>query len=567
VKRLTALRKGKTLVGSAANTIRAQDGLNGAKVRANVRPNPMALEVPVVATGTHPSDVPGERDLFTEETSTVLVFRDGAVIRLSATVALGQLVFLTSKQSKREVVCQVLRKRRLGPTGCYVELDFTEEIPDFWGVEFPADESMKSATSGPTAIAEEMVEATDTNSGEVEETPTAPSLPEVDHLRQEVETLRNQLQSLLQTKEVGEKQGGSSQTAAELSPVRKESPAWARAVSDAVLSGVTKENQKVEVMSMTEPAPGPVSALATTAPAVEPPPVNLRKAPAPFAEEEETIAAIEGVPAQEGLLPQPALDFSKAPKQVTQGSTGSTLGSGWKETLSNPARLRILALVGLLLGGGGVAWYGSIFPFLPRTKANVAAGNVQQTVRGKPMGSANAAIANANGTAQPGDKSANVTVTSSEASKPDEEKSAAEEHGNSSADSDVRKKTSDEVAKGLASGRSPRGSRADANSTPEVELPESAMADGSVVPAKLLKSVSAVYPPDAMRNYITGDVIIDTVVHANGQVGEMKVLTGPAALREAATDALKKYQYAPATQGGKPVASHVKVTVKFWFNP
>jgi TonB family protein len=70
-----------------------------------------------------------------------------------------------------------------------------------------------------------------------------------------------------------------------------------------------------------------------------------------------------------------------------------------------------------------------------------------------------------------------------------------------------------------------------------------------------------------MLNYITGDVIIDAVVHANGQVGEMKVLTGPAALREAATAALRQYQYQPATEGGKAVASHVKVTVKFWFNP
>ena len=32
-------------------------------------------------------------------------------------------------------------------------------------------------------------------------------------------------------------------------------------------------------------------------------------------------------------------------------------------------------------------------------------------------------------------------------------------------------------------------------------------------------------------------------------------------------DALKQYRYKPATQGGKPVAAHVTVTIKFLFEP
>ena len=42
---------------------------------------------------------------------------------------------------------------------------------------------------------------------------------------------------------------------------------------------------------------------------------------------------------------------------------------------------------------------------------------------------------------------------------------------------------------------------------------------------------------------------------------------GAEALRQAAKDALKQYEYAPATQGGKAVASKLVVTVKFWFDP
>jgi hypothetical protein len=44
-------------------------------------------------------------------------------------------------------------------------------------------------------------------------------------------------------------------------------------------------------------------------------------------------------------------------------------------------------------------------------------------------------------------------------------------------------------------------------------------------------------------------------------------LLGPQQFRQAAMDALKQYEYEPATQGGKPVASKVTATIKFWFDP
>jgi protein TonB len=83
----------------------------------------------------------------------------------------------------------------------------------------------------------------------------------------------------------------------------------------------------------------------------------------------------------------------------------------------------------------------------------------------------------------------------------------------------------------------------------------------------LLKAANPVYPPEAMTNYITGDVKAEVAVDASGRVGEVKVLSGPQALREAAVQALKQYEYAPATQGGKAVRSKAVEVVKFWFNP
>src|SRR3974390_3461685 len=128
-------------LGSVADIKEGTAGSGGAGeplgALGSMRTTPLAVEIPVNATGTRPGSAPDKRELFTEETTTVLVFPDGAVIRLSAAVATGQLIFLTNKRTNIEVVSQVVGKRVYRPTSCYVELKFTQDIAEFWGVEFP----------------------------------------------------------------------------------------------------------------------------------------------------------------------------------------------------------------------------------------------------------------------------------------------------------------------------------------------------------------------------------------------------------------------------------------------
>src|SRR6266446_1357618 len=106
--------------------------------KPSIRANMVAHEVRVKATGVHPGKSAGERELFTEETDSVLVYENGGVIQLSAAVAPGQLLSLANVESKREVVAQVKRKRTNKLTNCYVELEFAEPAPRFWGMEFSA---------------------------------------------------------------------------------------------------------------------------------------------------------------------------------------------------------------------------------------------------------------------------------------------------------------------------------------------------------------------------------------------------------------------------------------------
>ena len=86
-----------------------------------------------------------------------------------------------------------------------------------------------------------------------------------------------------------------------------------------------------------------------------------------------------------------------------------------------------------------------------------------------------------------------------------------------------------------------------------------------MVPPKLIKSVRAVVSPDALRDFETGNVVIDAVVGTEGEVYFISVLSGPPSLRAAAVEAVKQYRYEPATRNGQPVPAHVNITIHFRF--
>src|SRR5271169_1121547 len=103
------------------------------------KPQPVALEVSVTVNGARTLDGSDKREPFSESTKTVLVFGNGAVIRLGSPVSAGQLLFLTNEKTKKEVVCQVVKSKNYKSVSGYVELEFTESVVGFWGMRFPSD--------------------------------------------------------------------------------------------------------------------------------------------------------------------------------------------------------------------------------------------------------------------------------------------------------------------------------------------------------------------------------------------------------------------------------------------
>jgi protein TonB len=103
------------------------------------KPQAVALEVSVTVNGARTVDGTDKREPFSESTKTVLVFGNGAVIRLQSSVTPGQLLFLTNEKTKKEVVCQVVKSKNYRNVSGYVELEFTEPVPGFWGMRFPGE--------------------------------------------------------------------------------------------------------------------------------------------------------------------------------------------------------------------------------------------------------------------------------------------------------------------------------------------------------------------------------------------------------------------------------------------
>lgn len=86
---------------------------------------------------------------------------------------------------------------------------------------------------------------------------------------------------------------------------------------------------------------------------------------------------------------------------------------------------------------------------------------------------------------------------------------------------------------------------------------------GDVQPARLIRAVLPVYPQLAKANRVAGDVTLDALIDASGNVRDVSVISGPVFLREAAKVALKQWKYEPARLDGQPTAMHLTVTVKF----
>ncbi len=667
---------------------------------AAARPQPVALEVPVSVNGARSVEGSDKREPFSESSHTVLVFGHGAVIRISAALAPGQLIFLTNEKTKKEVVCQVVKSKTDGNAVGYVELRFTEPAPGFWGQRFPSDTVLPQAAPRPAAPApvtaapkaapiavappvaakpvepppakvqkpadaplpapadfsKELAKATvpfvpptppaaepqviasppepvtsSTPSAATPEsqpfirvkpvveaapvvaaiesspaipsapTPTAPSADHsTEELKQQAARLQEQLSSLL------------------FNDAQKSAPAVSSS-SFSPAEGVLPPDTAEKILDLTDFASETASSrpVKSIPSPLKPVPASLAveeiKIPswlAPLARESETQTSVASSQAENN-------SFADAEAAIAE-STGEALDSEAEQTSHRPETavfggqllgessqsagapasgsktgLFIGIAATLLLVAGGT-WYsrqpGNAISALlggsPTASQPAITSRVErETSAARPVASAAktpAAPVPAPASSSPAP--APVNHPAPVESVPMKNPPAANVSRNTPPVEEPKKLSLGDVRLATPKINQGRESATASASAPSIDVNETSSAaaplsslgssrsagpaaplpvGGEVKSAKLIKSVAPAYPDMAKTQHVSGNVQIDALIDAQGNVSSMNVLSGPALLRRAAIDALKQWKYEPAQLDGKPTPMHLTVTLQF----
>ncbi len=71
------------------------------------------------------------------------------------------------------------------------------------------------------------------------------------------------------------------------------------------------------------------------------------------------------------------------------------------------------------------------------------------------------------------------------------------------------------------------------------------------------------YPVEAKQAGVSGTVVLETLIGTDGKVEELKVVSGPEPLQQAALDTVKTWRYRPYLLNGQPVEVRTTVNVVF----
>jgi len=488
--------------------------------------------VRVSAAGVAPGNGTVGRELFSEETTSVLVFENGGVIRLSAAATPGQLLLLTNVESKREVVAQVKRKRAYRPTICYVELEFAEPAPRFWGMEFSAAAAFlpKDAQDAQAAA---MVTSAEATADEPSEPPAAPTLEEMQALK----------------REVGAQQGQPNL------PQEAATSQQVQAAGPSAVPQATPTPSAGEVPNTGSAANGRWEEVSASVFTAKSRPIEKKPVAQWTAEEQ-------------ALLPMPSLDFSKSLPRARRSLRAQ--GSFTPSFRGGVLRLGLFVSA-LIVTVAGAAWSRHWLVRKPEAQKGavgslvVAAKEKSSPLPGSPV--AQQVHSEINNTKVASEAAANTPAgsTALPGALSPEPKDAPSPPAHSLASNNSRLQSPGKKTPSSGLMANPSTVRPTAKATPGSIA--AAAGESGIVPPKLIKSVRALAPIEALRDFETGNVVVDAVVGTAGEVNLVSILSGPPSLRSPAVASLKEYRYEPATRNGQPVPAHVTITIHFRFEP
>jgi TonB family protein len=104
-------------------------------------------------------------------------------------------------------------------------------------------------------------------------------------------------------------------------------------------------------------------------------------------------------------------------------------------------------------------------------------------------------------------------------------------------------------------------------SRPMAEKPRELLrVGGNVIPPRILSQPAPEYPILAQRAMIQGVVVISAIIDEQGNVVQMKIVSGHPLLYEAAMKALRKWKFEPTYLNGEPYPVSFDINITFRLN-
>jgi periplasmic protein TonB len=612
------------VTNSATEASGSTPGASGKTEQAgNLRADAVSLEVPVKVHGSRVTEVVREvtphTEPFEEQTNTMIVFPQGAVIRMSTSVNVGQMLVVTNLKSRQDAICRVVKVRTFSNLQGYVEVEFTHKQPGYWSVYFPSEgPAIVNKPAQPAAVepAVPAVKKTPVSSASDISWAPAPS-------------------ANASEEKPAEEVSFSTAVKPPIAPPQIVSPA--KAEPSFISIGRQEQVQAAASTIVTAPpavsnfeAPKKAPAQANASSVISFPPTPVVEAPSitSLPELHEAVPAVTSAPEFQsstgGSAAERSQSVASASDETVRSSFGSLSGGATLSTRAASAAAHegesdytgasahsktpsgrnwtlIAVCITLLFAivGGGVFYIRtqsasssakSNPPAVtqPDAAANLNAPQTRQATAASPQvsNSGRAAIAN---------KPANI-IANGNAAAETHDSAVSSNRPSTPAKEDAPHVTSDmmnatlnshpvssqrtgggqeDVAPSLDAAAEPPSSTtgalpgvmgsSDVASPPAPEIrPEGPVKiGGQVKEPKLLSSTLPVYPAFAKEAHVEGDVVIRTTIDKNGSVTHMEIVSGPTMLRQAALDALGRWKYVPSKLDGQPVSVQMLVTIKF----
>jgi TonB family protein len=575
------------------------------KPTSSLRADALSLEVAVkvhgsrvleVARGTAPRTEP-----FEEQTVTMIVFPQGAVLRMATVVNVSQMLVLTNIKTKQDSICRVLKVRPNANQGSYVEVEFTHRQPGYWGVQFPSEGSVATNSVPPPPV-------------KLESPKIAPASP-MPVTRPAVTTTPRE-----------SKPGSVAPTAPFVPPAKPESSfisigSQEKVQEAASATAITKPLSPVEMrlegladpFAKTISTVDPVPAAPSTPPAVSMDDLrgdsdSVSPSSASTATEEHSTPAASSSHDVAAILGDAGTDVSQTSAPEAFGARlDSSFGSSVAQSSgSNQNWMLIAACVAVLVAalGAGIAYFRQHAgnPSASRTApaaasasstAQPATNDANQLPAVTPAGQPSIANgADVNSAARPAGNAPSIAAPSANANNAAKAPAPTANHSPGPTKPTTPGVTSDMVSTALTSRPTTwtRGSEGQTDQAPVLDaasasgtnpLPGIAGPNAAALPApaaqpeaptkiggnvkepKLIASVAPAYPLGARSSGVQGDVVIETTIDKSGNVVRTHVVSGPAMLRPSALEALKHWKYEPSRLDGEPVEVQMQVTIRF----